>query len=293
MILHEICAIKSWDFDRLLEHEQDIMAQDYLENILKEGSWCGSETIAAVTRIYRADIIIYTVDSDPWCFTVPDAELRIELLFSGLVQKNHYDVIVKVEMYSNTDEMILPTTITQPKTNENDGQYYQYQESDDNTDPESSAGVSLFMATVTAWLGSHLHEWQLDINALNLRKAAIKELSCNLDYYKAVIPSFSRTHQAHFNDILTHWNEENTDVDIQVGRAIAEILQAEFVIHAVNGEEVKFLPHSRQVLRKITIREVCNGFFVPEPSSHLDLSEITNSMNSTTDNFQSTSAQSR
>lgn len=258
MILHEICAMKCWDFGRVLGENHDNLIQRYLKDILKEGAWCGSEIIAAVTRIYQVSIVIYTEDSDPWCFTVPNAKKKVDLFFSGQHEKNHYDVVVKVEL--------LTTQIKQAAMEKYTVNNHQTQEVAGNEINMSLAeGDSLIEATVKAWLGLNLNAWELKINALNLRRASINELSLNSDHYMTNFPSWPA--RENFDDILTHWYEEDHCVDIEVGAAIAEVLQANYVIHTMNKENIKFTPRASPVLRTVEIRETRMKTFVPIISS--------------------------
>lgn len=250
MILHEICEMKGWELERVMNKAHDDLIQRYLDNIVKDGTWCGSETIVAVVNLYRVEIVIYTDDSNPWHFAIPDSTSRINLFFSGESQKNHYDVVVNAELNPNESVTAISTPSEGPPI------IRKY------TD-EHRKLHDLFVAIVKAWLGSHLSEWQVDTNALNLRRASINELSLNSSYYIQYSPSFRGMSQEHFMEILTHWSEENICVDIDVGAAAAEVLQTKVVINISDGETITFMPRTGPPLRTIRIQEIQRGLFVP------------------------------
>lgn len=89
--------MNGWDMNHILNEENELLIQSYLEAILKEGAWCGSEMIAAVVKLYHVNIIIFTEDFEPWNFTVPDPKKEIVLFYSGGSQKNHYGLVIKVD----------------------------------------------------------------------------------------------------------------------------------------------------------------------------------------------------
>lgn len=70
----------------------------------------------------------------------------------------------------------------------------------------------------------------------------------------------------HFMNILTHWTEEDHRVDIEVGAAVAEVLQTEVMICTSNSETITFKPRTGPAKRTIRIQEIRNGLFVPVDS---------------------------
>lgn len=97
IVLNEICEMNGWDMNHILDEENELLIQSYLEAILTNGAWCGSEMIAAVVKLYHVNIIIFTEDFEPWNFTVPDPKKEIVLFYSEGSQKNHYDLVIKVD----------------------------------------------------------------------------------------------------------------------------------------------------------------------------------------------------
>lgn len=250
IILNEICEMRRWELEHVLNTEHGDLIQNYLDEMLKDGAWCGSEMIAAAANLYQAEFIIYTTDSEPWRFTVSDAITRINLFYSGRVQKNHYDVVIKVDsctFKSGEQDMEKKTVQKEPLYAAN----------------QKAFGDRFFEAIVKAWLGPHLSQWQLDVNALNLRRATIKELSYNYRYYVSNSSVFYGMSREQFMDVLTHWNEAENYVDIEIGTAVAEILHAIIIISTSRTETIIYKPHSGDASKKIAIQEIQAGIFVP------------------------------
>lgn len=253
MILNEICELKGWHMEDIPLEQQERLVFRYLDAILEDGTWCGSEMIAAVIKLYNVDIIVYTEDSDPWEFTVPEASRKINLFFSGQLQKNHYDVVIKIENCQNDNHADIGYAIYNTHSSVSVC---------DRVDIRPSVGESFFTAIMKGLLGMHLHGWQLDINALNLRRSAINELSRNSSFYMNNVKSFEGISHEQYMDLLTHWNEAGNSVDIDIGEAIAEVLQSNIVISTSYGDNITYAPRSNSVRCTVVIQEEQNGTFV-------------------------------
>lgn len=256
MILNEISEMNGWDIGWIINEEHTHLVQSYLDAILEDGAWCGSEMIAAVVNLYQVNINIFTEDSEPWKFTIPNVENEINLFYGGGAQKNHYDLVVKVE--TNPSKSSIPRVEYQSMTE---------RQTPGRAMEADLEGNSIFVAIVKAWLGPNLSKWQTEVNALNLRRAAIKELSSNFDHYKTNSIVFRETAKDRSMDILTHWNEENQTVDIGIGAAIAEVIKAEISIWRCDSENITFSPRSGPALQKIMIQESRYGMYEPEESA--------------------------
>lgn len=125
------------------------------------------------------------------------------------------------------------------------------------------SALQFFTAIVEGWLGMHLEGWQLEVNVLNLRRATINELSHNSSYYMSNSKKFGEFSHEQFMEILTHWNEEGNGVDIDIGEAIAEVLQSKLVIYTIIGDSITHMPRSSCMLQTVMIREEQDGKFVP------------------------------
>lgn len=81
-------------------------------------------------------------------------------------------MVVKVEPCSNNSVAALSIPVNQTECQPDMEDEIVKQKTGHTVDKEYS-GNQLFVAIVKSWLGSHLSEWQVDVNALNLRRASI------------------------------------------------------------------------------------------------------------------------
>lgn len=72
---------------------------------------------------------------------------------------------------------------------------------------------------------------------------------------------FSEMTKEHFNNVLTHWYEKDEGVDIDVGAAVAEVLQINVTIQMSDSENITFNPRRGLSSQKITIRQTRSGEF--------------------------------
>lgn len=270
IIMNEICEMKQLSMQDIEPERQRTLVNEYTSDILVNNNWCGSEMIVSVVQLYRINITIYSVDAPPMVFEAPEGgAFNINLLYSGYPVKNHYDVIVDIS--DGTNEGIRLEWPTDGKTREEPSA------SDlllpNETKPSEAIGTTrstalspsgssvqretnIINAMLSCLMKSDPTVWEFQINALNLKKATLKEIRLGLCKYAGELQMTTNE----LDDLLTHW-EVTDDFGEEIISAAANVLHTD--IYLYDATETRSFKGSGNNAQRVIGIERCSDGFIP------------------------------